>query len=64
MISWWWLVLEVSVIVLLLGWTRGATRAVALCDALEDPDKARAELARRWKTTPQALLYRYRAKLP
>lgn len=64
MIAWWWLIVEAVAFVLLFGWTRGATRAVAICDALEDPDKARAELARRWKVKPESLLYRYRARLP
>lgn len=64
MIAWWWLVIEFAALLVLAALSRGAARTMGMCDALEDPDKARAEIARRWKTTPANLLYRYRARLP
>lgn len=49
MIPWWWLLVEAGVLVLLAASNRGATRAVALHEALTDPEKAASELRRRWK---------------
>lgn len=47
MISWWWLVVEAVVFATFGVMNRGAARSVGLLNALNDPDKARAELKRR-----------------
>jgi hypothetical protein len=59
MISWWWLLVEAVLFVLLWAVDRGAARSCALSDALENPDAARAELVRRWCVDREALRYRY-----
>lgn len=64
MIPWWWLAVEAIMLLAFGARMRGATRILALCDALECPDKARAEIARRWRIPANSLLYRYRAILP
>lgn len=64
MIEWWWLIIESIGFVFLMSVSRWITRVVALCDALEDPDKAREEIARRWNTDAKHLSWRYRAVLP
>ena len=51
MISWWWLVVEGAVLVLLGAYNRGSTRTVAMMHALANPDDARSELARRFRTS-------------
>lgn len=48
MIEWWWLIIEGFALIGYGVWLRGATRAVALADALAKPGAASAELARRW----------------
>ena len=49
MISWWWLVVEAALWILLLSFSVPSVRTMALLDALSDPVRARFEILRRWK---------------